>query len=410
MRRIAWIGVVAATVVAGCGDRKRDRSEGETAAKVEPGAAAAAAATASPIDAGSASGAASDAMGPTSAERALFRKHVAAGRSLTKAEKWGDAVPEFEAALAAIPDDGRALSELGWAAFNAGDYELARTANAGSVIHSTDPKVKAASLYNLGRIAEATGEVADAAKHYRASLALRPHDTVRARLEALGQQAPAPGVVEVAELPCTTPAAQAAMCPCLVDAVPSWLEADWSLDSELECSMPRSNIAGVRYARLVSVHHDLVFLLGEARAKWSVVAFVGKAFDPGAFGVTETFSAGALESVQVGPRRVVRVTSQYDRRDVDSGVGAEESQSIRELILCAVPTKDSEPIACALRVPVEMSYAYDPGELAADGVEPADDSGTLRVDLDAEGTATVVLVTGVASPLQKALLGAHRLW
>jgi hypothetical protein len=200
------------------------------------------------------------------------------------------------------------------------------------------------------------------------------------------------------------------MCPCLVEAVPEWLEADWAFDGELECSLPPSKIAGVGYARLRSVHHDIVFLLGESDAQWSVVAFVGRAFDPGAFGIMEAFTVEELESAPVGKRRVIRVVSQFHRRDLDAGVGAEESQHVRELILCPVPERDSTPISCALRVPLVMEYQYVPGELADEGVEPADETGTLRVSIADEGTATVVLVTGVATPLQKALLGTHRLW
>jgi hypothetical protein len=174
--------------------------------------------------------------------------------------------------------------------------------------------------------------------------------------------------------------------------------------------MPRSKLSGVRYVRLTSLHHDVVFLAGEADSQWSVVAFVGSAFDPGIFGVMESLSVSELESQPVGARRVVRVTSEHHRRDRDAGVRAEESQSVREVLLCPVPTDASKPISCALRVPVLVDYDYDPGDLADEGTKAADTSGTLRVEVADDGTATVALVTGVATPLQKALLGQHRLW
>jgi hypothetical protein len=45
--------------------------------------------------------------------------------------------------------------------------------------------IKAASLYNLGRIEEQRGNLEEARKRYRDSLALRPHKGVEARLRAL---------------------------------------------------------------------------------------------------------------------------------------------------------------------------------------------------------------------------------
>jgi tetratricopeptide (TPR) repeat protein len=83
--------------------------------------------------------------------------------------------------------DARALSELGWAAFKAGDYDRALSANRDSVKAATEPRVKAASLYNLGRVAEACGDKPAAVGYYLQSIRLRPNDAVAARLKALGK-------------------------------------------------------------------------------------------------------------------------------------------------------------------------------------------------------------------------------
>jgi hypothetical protein len=50
-----------------------------------------------------------------------YRSQLAAGRKLAPAHKWGEAMAAFEKALDALPGDARALSELGWAAFQVGE-------------------------------------------------------------------------------------------------------------------------------------------------------------------------------------------------------------------------------------------------------------------------------------------------
>ncbi len=125
-------------------------------------------------------------------KRREYAARLRAGRTHAKAKRWGEAVAEFEAALVAIPMDDRALSELGWAAFQAGDHVKAEKANADSVRVSSQPELKAASLYNLGRVAEARGDRDRAAALYADSLVLRPNKTVVKRLVALGKPAPRP--------------------------------------------------------------------------------------------------------------------------------------------------------------------------------------------------------------------------
>src|SRR5262245_57201138 len=88
----------------------------------EPLSALSAPFAAAAIDAGSAAPAASVTPAPAPAKpapptiskeaRATYRKQLAAGRKLAKATKWPEAIAAFEAALAAVPGDDRALSEL----------------------------------------------------------------------------------------------------------------------------------------------------------------------------------------------------------------------------------------------------------------------------------------------------------
>ena len=86
--------------------------------------------------------------------------------------------------------DDRALAELSFAAMSAGEQDLARKAGRQAVLTATEPKIRAAALYNLGRVEE-PGDPAKAAALYRASLALRPNAAnawwlEATRLRALG--------------------------------------------------------------------------------------------------------------------------------------------------------------------------------------------------------------------------------
>ncbi len=117
---------------------------------------------------------------------------LARGRALASQGKWKDATAAFREAAEAQAPSPMAFSELGWAAFQAGDLELASRATSQGLELATDPKPRAQMLYNRGRIEEARGDKPAAAKSYAESLTLRPNRTVEQRLAALGAPSPAP--------------------------------------------------------------------------------------------------------------------------------------------------------------------------------------------------------------------------
>ncbi|MBK9756258.1 MAG: hypothetical protein IPO88_22730 [Nannocystis sp.] len=97
----------------------------------------------------------------------LAEAHAAAKRG-----DWAAARAGFAAAVERTPDDAALLAELGWAEFNAGDLTGARSHTDAALAKVSEPRRRAAMLYNLGRIAEAGAtsprprprtEVADAA-------------------------------------------------------------------------------------------------------------------------------------------------------------------------------------------------------------------------------------------------------
>jgi tetratricopeptide (TPR) repeat protein len=152
-----------------------------------------------------------DAGAAREADAKAYRRALRRGRELAQQGDAPGAVAAFQEALAARPDDARALSELSWAALGAGDLGLAARSAQRSIDLATEPRVQAASLYNLGRIREEQGDPAAALEAYRRSLALRPNRTVERRVLALA--APAGSAWTDAPVPLAGPFADlAAFC------------------------------------------------------------------------------------------------------------------------------------------------------------------------------------------------------
>ncbi|MCB9701205.1 MAG: tetratricopeptide repeat protein [Myxococcales bacterium] len=119
------------------------------------------------------------------AQAAAFREHLAAGRKAVKAKRYAEGISALEAALKIDPNHPAALAELGWASYLAGDLGKAERFTRQAIGAATEDRTRGAALYNLGRIHEDRGERDEAATAYKRSIALRPNDTVSARLAAL---------------------------------------------------------------------------------------------------------------------------------------------------------------------------------------------------------------------------------
>jgi tetratricopeptide (TPR) repeat protein len=117
-------------------------------------------------------------------EQKEYKEAMAKGRQLHKSKKYKDAVASFEQALLANPDDARAMSELGYAAYFTKDYTKAEEYTRKSIERTSDQNIRGASLYNLGLILEALTKKEEAIDAYVQSLEARPNGVVR---EALGK-------------------------------------------------------------------------------------------------------------------------------------------------------------------------------------------------------------------------------
>ena len=117
--------------------------------------------------------------------RTQLLEHLRQGRKLVQKKDYAAGIEELDKALALDPNNAVLLSEIGFAAMLSDDLTRAREANEASVRFARQDKLKAASLYNLGRVAEKQSDTQAAIDYYRRSLVLRPNDTVQKRLATL---------------------------------------------------------------------------------------------------------------------------------------------------------------------------------------------------------------------------------
>jgi hypothetical protein len=410
MRRLA----TALVVVAACGSKGDEDSK-----KAAPGAIA----QASIRDAAPAPKPPPKAKRPEPIPPEKRREYVArlrAGRAHAKAKKWGEAISEFEKALAAVPMDDRALSELGWAAFQAGDYEKAEKANADSVRVSSTPELKAASLYNLGRVAEAQKDKDRAAALYADSLVLRPNKTVVKRLVALGKPPPATGAVAVSEeeMPCTAPVeGPDLVCGCLkkMETVEEGFDPECTIGS-LTGAGDDLRIASVT---LGLGSHEF-FLAQKGDKGWAVIGQLGDLYEGGVGGVLNEREDSKVEEKTIGGVRILWYEWRETGHDSDMGIDEEETHEHVTLAL-AVLGGAKEPPGVRMHIPLVRVYDRDrmgiAGESELADIKdlqtpglPIHRESRLKVDIGDDGMVKVVLIRGKADDYIKAHLGSHRLF
>ena len=381
---------LALLAVIACGKKSSPPAAGSGSAP-PPVAAVDAGATADAAAKAAAKPAAKPAATPvTRAARAEYKAKLSAGRKLAKAAKWPEAIATFEAALMAIPGDERALGELSFAAMSAGDHAKARTAGRQAVLTTTDAKLKAAALYNLGRVEEQAAAPAKAAALYRESLALRPNKTVEQRLAGLGTaitDAPTP-------LACATPMPEDKLCGCLLATVAE----DFEPGDPRACAIDATAVDGwktVTYGTS-SVGESSVAVAAKVDAGWAVVGELATVYDPGMFGVSEDWKLDAVKQEPLGDHTIVRFESTHHRSDTDQGIDEFETETSKLLLICVRDPKGGVP-TCPLDA--TTAYAYERDRLGLDDEELSDvkDLQTSGLPIRSETKVTVTLTPdGVA--------------
>jgi hypothetical protein len=331
---------------------------------------------------------------PTKEQRAEYRKRMKTGWARQKDLKWADAVPEFEAALVAMPADQRALTELGWSAMNAGDFVKARKADQEAILVSVDKKLEAAGLYNLGLVQQKTGDTDGARKSFTASLALRANKTVEDALAGLGKAA------EAAEAPCDL----AKPCPCVIDAAFGELARDDATCAPSEVASP---IPGFHVYRASQTFHgwDADMLLDE---HGGVVGQIGGGDLHGRH--DSDFKLDAADVKTIAGHRVLRLettdaeqTTLVDEGD-DEDMGF-DTYTTKAVTICLLGDAKT-PTTCPLRdVPILEEFDHAPPK----GPQHTTTT-TADLTLADDGTATVKLKTGASDPRLDRVLGPHKLW
>jgi hypothetical protein len=340
---------------------------------------------------------------PSKQQLADYKKHMKAGWALQKDQKWAEAVPEFEKANAAIDSDQRALSELGWSAMNAGDFGKARKADAEAVRVALDPKVKAASLYNLGLVLEKTGDKDAALKSYLASLQLRPNKTVE---DAVGRL----GATPETDQPLCKPGEKA--CDCVYEAAFGSATGD-----EPQCEEkvdPKIPVKTFHEYAVEEPPWSWTYLLDEHQG---LVAIVAGGVDR--LRVSEEIELEKADLKTIAGHQVLWVETKdtasenhpYDENSMDDA-----DSETTQVTICVVGD-DKTPTRCPLRnVPISSTWSqgrdyFDDDARAKDkGYKPEHGETVVDLTLGDDGTATVKLVKGASNPALDKIMGPHKLW
>jgi tetratricopeptide (TPR) repeat protein len=282
-------------------------------------------------------------------EAAKLRKRLLAllneGREATKKGDYPAGMAKYREALEIDASDVSALAELGWAAFQAGDLELAHRTTTQALKFVRDDKQRGMILYNLGRIAEAREELAAAIEHYEASLVARPgNQTVQTHLDAVKAK------LASASSPSAEQPGLEVLARDLVDltAACKIIEEqrceDFTMDESDPCTCdpePQATPGADQSWGLLQLGGDesmqaAWFPVVQTDKGWTVFAEVLYTYNPGAFGIFEEAELGAstVEPLLAkGTQLVMRV--EKSRMDRDMGLNEIESEDYKAMIICA---------------------------------------------------------------------------
>ncbi len=409
----ALVGSLVFLVALGCGD----------AAAPGPGSAARSGSAASSSSTGSAPSGSASASAASSAsakpkavkpDQAML-KHLAKGRELSKAKKYPEAIAEFDKALALTPNDGRVLSEVGWAALQGKDFERSRTASEKALLSTSEPKIRASILYNLGRVAEEEGKKELAAKRYAESLALRDNAEVEKRLVATGGVPPracSRGFEDEAKL-----------CECLAK------RGEWDFlasGNGLSCAKSTEPLDKPRLQLLTLSGKDAfakqTLIAAKDTEGWRYIGELGLEYNPGAFGIENTTSFDGLDTRKLGERTLATFKHSQEHRDSNMAGLEICFDTTKVHTLCVM--SQTGPSSCPLSIPIEVESSCGPGvELDPAETDPvvismaksAKDgafkkSAKVSYEVSDAGEVTVKLDAGDKDLLGKSLVGTHKLF
>lgn len=264
--------------------------------------------------------------------RKRFLEMLNEGRSLTKAGDYAAGMAKYRQALEIDPADPSALAEMGWAAFKAGEFDVAQEHTVRALRFAKDDAQLGMMHYNLGRIAEARDDDERAIDAYRRSLELRDNETVKKRLAALtsdGANAHAGSLRGLATLAEKLQGLEQA-CQVLEEKI---CKEEYGVGDE-PCGCEPKLLAGapdgdwgllkltVRPAGAEVGFYPAV----KTSAGWSLFDIVAYEYNPGAFGIfeeTEVTYQGVEQPLADGSDALVL---QIEKGRVDRDMGLEEAE------------------------------------------------------------------------------------
>lgn len=305
----------------------------------------------------------------------LAEAHAAAKRG-----DWAAARAGFAAAVERTPDDAGLLAELGWAEFNAGDLTGARSHTDAALAKVSEPRRRAAMLYNLGRIAEAGGDVAAAATVYKESLTLRPNKVVQARLGKLQPADAATGPDA-----CHAWRPKAALCGCINGSElsdPCKLAPLKELaDADLHTLTVEDELGGKQY-----------YLVEGSDRGYSVLEMAGWDYGFYAF----RYLRGERRTLSDG-RELLRIDGEQTEGEQDNRADIAYSMATQSAHLCVRTPGSGEPAKCVLEVPLQIEGRQ---QALGDGVTkappPKIERARFELTIAADGRVSTKLVEGTA--------------
>lgn len=340
-----------------------------------------------------------------------------AGRTLAQGGKWTEAKAAYEKALAIDPGNATVLSELSWAHVNLSEWDRAIETGELALKGAYDAKTRAAVLYNIGRGYEGKGSPMEAAVRYRQSLERRPNATVQKRLDDISKKVKDDLVVKAEaknappEVPCKRRfSEELALFQCLE-----------GVNDEAFLKTPlvpqKEPVSGLvppfSVVRFGNEGPGLsVFLLVRTTSEGAMepAAELGRAWNPGAFGVHEEYTYTSSKETVYGKRKVAEVYGRHAHSDADYGGLSVATVTTETVVVCAYEgderAKCTQPLV--LGVTETQVYPLDPKSLSPEDTAllavlrkdkpPGAVSARAELSITAE-EATITRTTGPAELL-----------
>ncbi len=325
---------------------------------------------------------------------------------------------KLEEALKQIPGHPSALGELGWAAYRAGADYFGKSMDATrkALAVSNKNKQKGALWYNLGRVAEDSGNLALAIDAYRESLAHRPGNaTVQKQLEAVlakvGGKSGNDGLEKLEDVCGELRLDQGCMTAASAEG-----DIMHSCDCGTEILGPEEGFGRAALMRITGSSEtsgsvDSTYLLVEVAARWHLVTMVGNDWSPGMNGISNSSTKVAFEFKSIGGKPTLWVLFENDMVDTDLGDYSIYTEWSRTLTVCALA--DGKPTC--LGVPLGRGQATDrlvfEGEPEHDDKPPVDvKSARWAMTAAASDTAITVALESGAEHLEDDHKGLAGTW